>query len=92
MLNSSEMAILVALKRLGKREGIFPPIMLTLKNQFEDMEYNVFFQHVMSLQDKGYLKVASGKARGLFISKEGFALAEALEQEHIPMARLVTLI
>lgn len=80
MISTIEMNILIALKRLGKRNGVFPPIMLTLRNQFSELEYNEFFQHMLVLQDKGYLKIAAGKSRGIFITPAGTALAERLEQ------------
>lgn len=82
MISTIEMNILIALKRLGKRNGVFPPVMLTLRNQFSELEYNEFFQHMLVLQDKGYLKIAAGKSRGIFITPAGTALAARLEQEY----------
>lgn len=81
MISTVEMNILLALKRLGKRNGFFPPVMMTLKDQFTELDYNTFMRHVLILQDKGYLRVAAGKSRGIFISPAGTALAEQLESD-----------
>ncbi|KDE40257.1 hypothetical protein ADINL_0849 [Nitrincola lacisaponensis] len=81
MISTVEMNILLALKRLGKRNGIFPPVMMTLKDQFAELDYNTFFKHLMVLQEQGYLKIAAGKSRGIFISPAGVALAEQLEND-----------
>ena len=81
MISTDEMNILLALKRLGKRNGFFPPVMMTLKEQFNDMDYNTFIQHVLTLQKHGYLRIAAGKSRGVFISPAGLALAEQLESD-----------
>lgn len=81
MISTVEMNILLTLKRLGKRNGFFPPILMTLKEQFPDMDYNTFFKHVLVLQDHGYLRIAAGKSRGVFISQAGTQLAEQLEND-----------
>jgi hypothetical protein len=81
MISTVEMNILLALKRLGKRNGFFPPVMMTLKDQFNDMDYNTFIQHVLTLQEHGYLRIAAGKSRGVFISPTGLAIAEQLEND-----------
>ncbi len=81
MISTVEMNILLALKRLGKRNGFFPPVMRTLKEQFNEMDESTFLHHVTVLQDHGYLKIAAGKSRGVFISQTGLALAEQLEND-----------
>lgn len=79
MISKVERDMLLALKRLGKRNGMFPPAMMSLKDQFNDMDDGTFTQHLSTLREHGYLRIAAGKSRGLFITPSGLELAEKHE-------------
>lgn len=77
MLNSLESSVLVAIQKAGKRNGFFPPTLSQIETSFSD-DKDCFLDALATLEDKGYIRVAMGRSKGLIITKSGIELAESL--------------
>ena len=76
-LSDKEKLVLYHIKALGKRDGYFPPSWATVQVASNLNDKKLFTDIITSLSDKGCLKVAKGKLRGIFISDLGMNLVSS---------------
>lgn len=72
VLSDTESKILKTLVVCDKRDGVFPPTWTTVFRLSAVSKPDEFSKSVYSLQERGYLKVARGKLRGICLTKQGY--------------------